>query len=116
VACKKGYEPERAVVEDMKNVLGKLWAFDFTNGKLPQIFRGEGCNQCGGTGYKGRVGVFEVLPITEKIGRLILEHAPASEIERDAIEEGMVTMKQDGYLKVVEGLTSIEEVLRVAQE
>jgi type II secretory ATPase GspE/PulE/Tfp pilus assembly ATPase PilB-like protein len=60
--------------------------------------------------------VYEVLPISEKIGRLVLEHAPASEIERQAIDEGMVTMKQDGYLKVIEGVTSIEEVLRVAQE
>jgi type IV pilus assembly protein PilB len=114
-ACKKAYAPAPAVIEDMKQVLGKLWTVDEKSGPV-QLFHGEGCNQCGGTGYKGRIGVYEVLPISEKIGRLVLEHAPASEIERQAIDEGMVTMKQDGYLKVIEGVTSIEEVLRVAQE
>jgi len=50
------------------------------------------------------------------VSRLILEHAPASEIEKQAVEEGMITMKQDGYLKVVEGITTVDEILRVAQE
>jgi len=64
----------------------------------------------------GRIGVFEVLPVNEKIGRLILEHETAAQIEHMAIEDGMITMKQDGYMKVLEGVTSIEEVLRVAQD
>ena len=113
--CKKAYQPAPAVVEDMKQVLGKLWP-PADPGKPVQLFKGEGCDKCGGTGYQGRLGIFEVLPVTEKIGRLILEHAPASEIENQAVDEGMVTMKQDGYMKVLEGLTTIEEVLRVAQE
>ena len=62
------------------------------------------------------MGIFEVLPISEKVGRLVLERAPTSEIEAAAVADGMITMKQDGYLKVVEGVTTIEEVLRVAQE
>jgi len=60
-------------------------------------------------------GVFEVLPVSEKIGRLILERAPASRIEEQAVADGMVLMKQDGYLKALEGVTTIEEVLRVAE-
>ena len=56
------------------------------------------------------------MPITEKIGRLIMERASAVDIEKQAIEEGMITMKQDGYLKVLEGISTIEEVLRVAEE
>ncbi len=112
-SCKIGYEPVVSVVDDMKVVLGKLWTTDKT--KL-EFFKGNGCEECAGTGYKGRVGIFEVLPVTEKIGRLLLERSPASEIEKLAIEEGMITMKQDGYLKVIEGITTIEEVLRVAQE
>jgi len=56
------------------------------------------------------------LPVTEKISRLILEHSSAADIEKQARDEGMITMKQDGYLKVIEGLTTVEEVLRVAQE
>ena len=114
--CKKPYEPAPEVVADMKKVLGKLWSFDFAQDRAVQLFRGAGCSECANTGYRGRVGIYEVLPITEKIGRLVLEREPASAIEKLAIDEGMITMKQDGYLKVVEGITTIEEVLRVAQE
>jgi len=114
--CKKPYEPAPEVVMDMKKVLGKLWTPSTSSGQAVQLYRGAGCSECANTGYRGRVGIYEVLPVTEKIGRLILEHAPASEIEKLAIDEGMITMKQDGYLKVVEGITTIEEVLRAAQE
>lgn len=110
--CKKPYIPEKQVVDDIKAILGKLWLVS----EKVQLFKGEGCDDCGHSGYKGRVGIFEVLPVSEKIGRLILEHAPAQEIEKQAVEEGMITMKQDGYLKVVEGVTTVDEILRVAQE
>jgi type IV pilus assembly protein PilB len=112
--CKKPYPAEAPVIADMKQVLGKLWPPSV--GDQPQLYKGEGCVQCNSNGYLGRIGIFEVLPITEKIGRLILEHSPASEIEKAAVEESMITMKQDGYLKVLEGITTIDEVLRVAQE
>lgn len=112
--CKKPYDPLPEVITDIRNVLGKLWVYK--EGDKVQLYRGEGCDQCGHTGYVGRVGVFEVLFISEKVGRFILERAPAGEIEKQAVEEGMVTMKQDGYLKAVEGMTTIEEVIRVAQE
>lgn len=111
--CQQEYKPPTEVVEDIKKILGKLYPEDKKEIKLVQ---GKKCARCNNTGYLGRVGIFEVLPISEKIGRLILERAPATTIEKQALEEGMVTMKQDGYLKAVEGITSIEEVLRVAQE
>ncbi|KKU02957.1 MAG: General secretory pathway protein E [Candidatus Amesbacteria bacterium GW2011_GWB1_47_26] len=114
--CKKPYTPAPEVLQDIKNILGKLWPFDSAQGKVAQLYKGEGCDECGHAGYRGRTGIFEVLPVSEKIGRLILEHAPASEIEKQAVEEGMITMKQDGYLKVVEGITTVDEILRVAQE
>jgi type IV pilus assembly protein PilB len=110
--CKKPYSPSPEVVADMKKVLGNLWKPDE---KKIQFYKGEGCDRCN-AGYVGRVGIFEVLPVTEKVDRLILERASTVDIEQAAVEEGMVTMKQDGYLKVVEGITSIDEVLRVAQE
>lgn len=110
--CKETYEPDPKIIEDMKIVLGPLWPSDSTG----KIFRGKGCQVCGNTGYYGRVGVFEVLPVTDAIGKMILERKPALEIEKKAKEEGMITLKQDGYLKVLAGETSIEEVLRVAQE
>lgn len=111
-ACKYEYDPEPQVIEDMKQVLGPLF-----QAKEPvKLYKGKGDTEDGSTGYQGRVGIFEVMPVNEKIGRLILERAPASAIEKQAREEGMIAMKQDGYLKVLEGITTIEEVLRVAQE
>lgn len=115
--CKEEYAPPPQVVEEMKKVLGPL--FDaFMNkqgGKEVKLYRGRKCEECGDTGYQGRVGVYEVLKVTEKVGKLILEHAPASKIEEVSISEGMILMQQDGYLKALEGITTIEEVLRVAK-
>lgn len=110
--CKVEQNIDPKVLEEMRNVLGPLWQKDI----LPKFYKGTGCSECGNSGYLGRIGVFEVLSVSEKISRLILERASASEIEKQAKEEGMVTMKQDGYLKVLEGITTVEEVLRVAQE
>lgn len=111
--CKVEYEADKKVIEEMKSVLGNLWPVDKKDNKL---YKGEGCDECGDSGYYGRIGIFEVMPVTEKISRMILERSPASEIEHQARTEGMITMKQDGYLKVLEGITTPEEVLRVAQE
>ncbi|MFZ5932794.1 MAG: GspE/PulE family protein [Patescibacteria group bacterium] len=111
--CKVAYDPDPKILAEVKGVLGPLWP----QGRDGKFYKGEGKDaECGGTGYFGRIGIFEVLPVTEKVGRLILERSAASDIEKVAREEGMITLKQDGYLKVVEGITSVEEVLRVAQE
>jgi type II secretory ATPase GspE/PulE/Tfp pilus assembly ATPase PilB-like protein len=110
--CREEFTPLPEVVADIKMVLGKL----LTPDKDIKLFRGKKCNHCNNTGYLGRMGIFEVLPITDKVARLILERAAATDIEEQARQEGMITMKQDGYLKVLEGITSLEEVLRVAQE
>ncbi|MBU1323384.1 GspE/PulE family protein [Patescibacteria group bacterium] len=108
--CKEVYEPVAEVVADVKAILGPL----LMTTKI-QFYRGKKCQECNGTGYSGRIGIFEVLPVTEKIGRLILEHSPSSKIEAEAKLNGMIDMKQDGYLKTLEGLTTLEEVLRVAE-
>ncbi len=110
--CKKEYVPDPKIIEEMKLVLGDLWPKD----KEMKFYKGMGDPECGGSGYIGRVAVFEVLPVTEKISRLILQRSSNAEIQKLAVEEGMITMKQDGYLKVLEGITTVEEVLRVAQE
>lgn len=117
--CKESYEPPEAIIRDIKEVLGKL--FPATSQPVNQstnfrLYRGKGCQECNKTGYYGRMGIFEVLPVSEKIGRLILERTSSFQIEKQAVDEGMVTLKQDGYLKVLEGITTIEEVLRVAQD
>ena len=80
-----------------------------------KIFSPVGCEKCNNTGYLGRIAIFEVMPITEKISKLIVGRASSPEIQKEAMEEGMLTMKQDGYVKVLEGITTMDEVIRVAQ-
>lgn len=78
-----------------------------------KIFKAKGCKKCGGTGYKGRMGVHEVLLMSEEISRLTVEEARTEQIKQVAIAEGMLTLRQDGLEKVRMGLTSIEEIVRV---
>jgi len=86
------------------------------NKELPEeittFYHGTGCNLCANTGYRGRTGIFEFLVMSEDIRKLLRSHANAGEIRAQAIAEGMVTMKQDGMLKVKEGITSVSEVMR----
>lgn len=74
--------------------------------------KGSGCNQCGGRGYKGRVGLYEVMETTDEIRELILVGASALELKRKAIEQGMLTLRRSGLGKVKEGITTLEEVVR----
>ena len=110
--CKESYEAPQQLLEEIKSILGPLYPTK-SEGKL---FRGKGCDACGHLGYSGRIGIFEVLFASEKVSRLIVEKADAKVIEDQATKDGMITIKQDGYLKVLQGVTTIEEVLRVAQE
>ena len=81
------------------------------------LFKGLGCDQCRGTGYRGRTGIYELFIITEEMRGLIVRKAPAGEIRRRAIDElGMVTLREDGWVKAKLGITTVEEVLRVTQE
>jgi type IV pilus assembly protein PilB len=77
---------------------------------VPQ--RGAGCETCNGTGYKGRVGLYEVMEVTDELRELVLVGASALELRRKAVEEGMITLRRSGLLKVQQGLTTIEEVAR----
>jgi len=85
------------------------------DGKKMMLPKVVGCEKCNNTGYMGRVAIYEVMPISEKIAKLVIEKAAASEIQKMAMDEGMLTMKQDGYVKVLEGITTLDEVVRVAQ-
>lgn len=113
--CRYAYTPPPEVAENIKQVLGPLMPKAKLTGSL-QLYKGKGCSECGNLGYQGRMGIYEVLVVSEKIMKLILQRASTAEIERQSIEDGMITMKQDGYLKVLEGITTLEEVLRVAQD
>ena len=77
-----------------------------------QPAKGRGCDRCGGTGYRGRVGLFEVMDMSDAIRELIVSNAPAIELRRQAIAEGMLTLRQSGLDKVRQGVTTIEEVVR----
>jgi type IV pilus assembly protein PilB len=81
-----------------------------------KFYHSTGCDKCGKSGYHGRVGIYEVIAKTDAIEKMIFAEANASDIKKSAIADGMITMAQDGMLKVLSGVTDVEEVLRVAQE
>ena len=80
-----------------------------------EFFEGKGCNICE-DGYEGRIGIYEVLEVTETIRELIMKRANSSDIYQAAIAEGMTTMFEDGFKKALAGITTIEEVLRIVHE
>jgi len=117
---KEEYKPEKAIIEDIKKVLGtKLddWMKSKSIKSTDDIilYRAKNDRPQTEPEYKGRVAIFEVMPVSEPIGKLILERKPATEMEKIAEADGMLFMKQDGYIKALEGITTIEEVLRVAE-
>lgn len=113
--CKEEYAPPPEAITEIKQVLGPIYdSYVAQKGGQVKLYRGRKCEKCGDTGYSGRIGVFEVVKVTEKIAKLILSRSPASEIEKAAVEDGMLLMQQDGYVKALEGLTTLEEVMRVA--
>lgn len=102
--CKEEFKPSRQVLLDA----------GYPEDNLPEkLFRAKGCKKCGGTGYRGRLGVHEVMLISEEIGELCVREATAEAIREVAIEQGMLTLKQDALEKVRMGRTSIEEIVRV---
>ena len=102
--CKQEWRPKTEVLIDA----------GFAADNLPEtVFRAVGCKKCGGTGYRGRIGVHEVLMMSEEISKLCVEEATAEVIRQVAIAQGMLTLRQDGLEKVRMGQTSIEEVVRV---
>jgi type II secretory ATPase GspE/PulE/Tfp pilus assembly ATPase PilB-like protein len=99
--CREPYEPDAGEMRE----LGLEYGHGVT------VYRGRGCVQCAGTGYAGRVSVYEVLSVNGRIRRLI--ERTTEEIFAAAVEEGMVTLRQDGLRLVREGISSFEEILRV---
>jgi type IV pilus assembly protein PilB len=80
---------------------------------VPVLHRPVGCSACSQTGYRGRLALHEVMSMTEDISRLTVERASTDDIHRVALQQGMTELKNDGWLKVSQGRTSVEEVLRV---
>ena len=76
----------------------------------------KGCEHCRNTGFRGRMGIFELLNVTESVESLVIQHASMNDIKQQSVTEGMCTLRDDGWLKVLNGVTTIEEVLRVTEE
>jgi type IV pilus assembly protein PilB len=118
-AYKEEYTPEPTVVEDIKRVLGPLFdSWCKQNGKDPnnvKLYRSKQDRPDTEPEYRGRIGIFEVMRVTEEIAKMIIEHQSAAELEKVSTRNGMLLMKQDGFLKALEGVTTLEEVLRVAE-
>ncbi|OGG20398.1 hypothetical protein A3D03_06160 [Candidatus Gottesmanbacteria bacterium RIFCSPHIGHO2_02_FULL_40_13] len=112
-SCKTSYSPPPEIVSDFKNILGNLYPQDL---KELVIYKGKGCKECNNSGYLGRIGIYETIMVTSSIAKMVLERSSAEAIEKQAVSEGMITMFQDGYLKILNGITTLEEILRVAKE
>ncbi len=104
--CKQSYKPDPVVLKDLGMKASQI------QGK--KLYRGKGCDKCINTGYLGRTGIYELLPVTNDIRKLIMEHADAVQIKEKAISSGMKTLLQDGVEKALQGITTLEEVLRVS--
>ncbi|HVA61947.1 MAG TPA: ATPase, T2SS/T4P/T4SS family [Mycobacteriales bacterium] len=104
--CREAYTPTR------EQLIGSR--FPWEDGMdLPTLYRAQGCSACAKTGYKGRLALHEVMVVTEEIERLAVERASAAQIGHTAREQGLVTLREDGMAKVLKGVTSLEEILRV---
>lgn len=128
--CRVEYTLDEKEVEtleknfDTKRMIEMLAASEQTKDKIGikkgwgsiKFYRPKGCKRCNDEGYKGRIGIYEVLEVSEEIEKLITQASSAETIEKKAIELGMLTMIEDGFTKAVQGTTSIEEVLRVTKE
>jgi type II secretory ATPase GspE/PulE/Tfp pilus assembly ATPase PilB-like protein len=106
--CKAPLKSKKEILEQMKGI-------ELDPQKV-ELYIGEGCEECRFTGYRGRIGIYEILTITEPIRELVLNHASSQQIKQKAISQGMRTLRQDGLQKVAKGLTTLTEVIRVTQQ
>jgi type IV pilus assembly protein PilB len=107
-ACKEEYKPEPELLREVGFPVDEI-------GKA-KFFRGRGCEECRFTGFRGRTGIYEVLVMSEAIRPLVIERSPSTTIKQAACARGMRTLRDDGWLKVMLGVTTVEEVARVTQE
>jgi type IV pilus assembly protein PilB len=103
--CKQVYQPSELELQQA--------GFPDQGEAIEKLYRPEGCSRCGKTGYRGRFGLYEVMNTTEEIELMTAERRSSDDIRRLAIEQGMVTLRQDGLVKAQEGMTSLEEIFRV---
>ena len=102
--CKQAYDPPRTLRKALERM----------GYEMDEFFRGAGCKRCRNTGYSGRVGIHEILIITDELRDVIVAGASVIELRRIGVQQGMITLRHDGFRKVREGLTTVEEVLQIA--
>jgi type IV pilus assembly protein PilB len=103
VKCRQAYRPSPELLRELGfDPAQRDWVF----------YKGAGCSQCKNTGHRGRCGIYEIMTITEEIRNLCLQRASSDQIKKAALKEGMRTLRQDGFLKALKGITTIEEVVR----
>ncbi|HEY5654151.1 MAG TPA: GspE/PulE family protein [Pontiella sp.] len=108
-ACRKPMEVDEEFLKEQGFPVARL-------AKEGPIYEAVGCDECRGNGYKGRTGIFEILSVTDEIRPLIIAHSSASTIKKTALGQGMKTLREDGWDKVLAGVTTIDEILRVTEE
>jgi len=120
-SCKIQYEPEPELMERTKHALENIGV----PGKVtPEMLQNKkffkesphGCAECDGIGYKGRVGLYEIMAMNNEIRKMIMDRASSVDIEKVALKNGMVSLEQDGVIKAIQGQTSLEEIYRVAKK
>jgi type IV pilus assembly protein PilB len=125
--CKEAITLEKEVVEELKSqfdlaliidTLAKEKLIDSPKTKFEQIefWHGKGCKQCNQAGYKGRMGIYEVLSMSPTIAQMVIKRSSADEIQKLSVQEGMYSMVQDAFMKAKNGFTTIDEILRVTKE
>ncbi len=117
-SCKEAYVPAQETKDSIMRMIGLISPKAKMNipNEIELLYRPKGCDLCHGTGYKGRIGIFEVFTISPSIEELILNMASETELMKTAFEEGFVTMTQDGVIKSLNGVTSLDEIWRVTSE
>jgi len=125
--CREEYTLDKVAFEDLNKIfhLEKALSVMIKAGVVPnktksledvKFYRGRGCDKCSKTGYKGRMGIHEILEVTPIISDMIMQHKSAQEIQEQAEKEGMILMWEDGLIKAAKGITTIDEILRVSKE
>jgi len=109
VICPNCREEEKIDKEILKGA-------GFTNGLDHPVYHGVGCKECSFTGFRGRIGIFETMLMNDEVRRLTISNADSTQLRKAAINGGMITLRQDGFYKVREGMTTLAEVLRVTQD
>ena len=117
--CKKKIKPKPKIKELILKQIESLpqkAKKDFKFPKALNIWTSKGCRKCGYTGFSGRIGLFEVLSMTGSLADIILKEPSEAEITKESQNQGMITIQQDGILKVLVGITTIEEVIKATEE